>query len=205
MLKEILRNSNSFLPSLGQSEQPFSQLRFLASGVFNKRIQAIVSSHREHVNRDRIADIEPKPDCTFELELRCRPLIDQDFLNAPLWQWFEAHLLSFVRNRATLQSCRSVTRTKELWSRSRRLLVQSPLMARTCSSPKISSGSYAKQRNGSPKSQRPSHRASSRSSRPDRLVSRFNIAAETSSNQESRCQRPPLRRLSIAQSGCKLV
>jgi len=66
----------------------------------------------------------------------------------------------------------NATPAKKPWSRFRRLQNLSRSMARTCWNRPISSASYARPRNVSPKNQE-SQRASKRSIRPEKFVSRF--------------------------------
>jgi hypothetical protein len=145
----------------------------------SKRVVAIVREIRQRLNRNRIAIIEPEQYGRLKLSFGRIPLvIDHNFsrcVGVDSWSRFvqPANLtLAICDSGSILNPCQSVTKAKRPWSKSRRLPNPSRSMARICLARPISSASYAR-----PKSARqsvhPSHRASSRSSRPEKLFSRF--------------------------------
>jgi hypothetical protein len=168
MLDPSLSVQNASLKCSRLRTEPLP-IKGLVSGVSAQRDVTIVRRRSEMQNRNGIAVIEPKCDCC--LKLRQRSLSFCINLKRRWRFWIGTQLL-FALITSTMKRWLSATPIKKLLSKSRKLRNPSRLLARNFWNRPSLNKSYATRRS-TPSRTQASHLTSSRSSRPEKFVSRF--------------------------------
>ena len=98
VFEKVLRQTHALLPSFGLRIQPSLQFRFFACRMFNQSVETIVRGNSQSMNRNRIAFVEPKPDCALKLRFSGGNFCDKQCLDTfrHRFQFWSAHQIPDV-------------------------------------------------------------------------------------------------------------